>query len=266
MKSLPRPSTDSDMWVPDHLTPSWVCLPNDQPVLTIIKPGESVLCVLETICKVARFSCRQLCRSWECLVDCGKIQFVRYFPFDLSNICYRHAGPSAGPHQALPATQVPYWKPSAILHSQTRGGRVRPGTYGENKNKNHLLLLFFSQSERCNVTTLDIPLASFDFAKNSPKLKPDSWKVSWNKSNPSILHHIIRTYQRQLVSQSAENDTRASPLSVTHSSGSKCGEIAHYLYNYLILFSAALQRNWALLQDHKSNPVRQRWVLHDRIR
>lgn len=40
------------MWVPDHLTPSWVCLPNDQPVLTIIKPGESVLCVLETICKV----------------------------------------------------------------------------------------------------------------------------------------------------------------------------------------------------------------------
>ena len=54
MKSLPRPGTDSDMWVPDHLTPSWVCLPNDQPVLTIIKPGESVLCVLETICKVCR--------------------------------------------------------------------------------------------------------------------------------------------------------------------------------------------------------------------
>lgn len=52
VKSLPRPSTESDIWVPDHLTPSWVCLPNDQPVLTIIQPGESVLCVLETICKV----------------------------------------------------------------------------------------------------------------------------------------------------------------------------------------------------------------------
>lgn len=52
VKSLPRPSTESDIWVPDHLTPSWVCLPNDQPVLTIIQPGESALCVLETICKV----------------------------------------------------------------------------------------------------------------------------------------------------------------------------------------------------------------------
>ncbi|XP_039634000.1 T-lymphoma invasion and metastasis-inducing protein 1 isoform X1 [Perca fluviatilis] len=51
VKSLPRPSTESDIWVPDHLTPSWVCLPNDQPVLTIIQPGESALCVLETICK-----------------------------------------------------------------------------------------------------------------------------------------------------------------------------------------------------------------------
>uniref|UniRef100_A0A3Q3LRB6 TIAM Rac1 associated GEF 1b n=1 Tax=Mastacembelus armatus TaxID=205130 RepID=A0A3Q3LRB6_9TELE len=51
MKNLPRPSTDSDIWVPDHLTPSWVCLPNDQPVLAIIQPGESALCVLETICK-----------------------------------------------------------------------------------------------------------------------------------------------------------------------------------------------------------------------
>lgn len=52
MRGLTRPSTDSDMWVPDQLTPSWVCLPNDQPVLTIIKPGESALCVLESICKV----------------------------------------------------------------------------------------------------------------------------------------------------------------------------------------------------------------------
>ncbi|XP_034721494.1 T-lymphoma invasion and metastasis-inducing protein 1 isoform X2 [Etheostoma cragini] len=51
VKSLPQPSTESDIWVPDHLTPSWVCLPNDQPVLTIIQPGESALCVLETICK-----------------------------------------------------------------------------------------------------------------------------------------------------------------------------------------------------------------------
>uniref|UniRef100_A0A8C5BHA0 TIAM Rac1 associated GEF 1 n=1 Tax=Gadus morhua TaxID=8049 RepID=A0A8C5BHA0_GADMO len=51
LRSLPRPSTDGEIWVPDHLTPSWVCLPNDQPVLTTIQPGESALCALEAICK-----------------------------------------------------------------------------------------------------------------------------------------------------------------------------------------------------------------------
>ncbi|XP_005796873.1 T-lymphoma invasion and metastasis-inducing protein 1-like isoform X1 [Xiphophorus maculatus] len=51
VKNLVRPNTDSDMWVPENLTPSWVCLPNDQPVLTTIQPGESALCVLESICK-----------------------------------------------------------------------------------------------------------------------------------------------------------------------------------------------------------------------
>ncbi|XP_068601223.1 rho guanine nucleotide exchange factor TIAM1-like [Brachionichthys hirsutus] len=50
-EDLPPPSTESDLWMPDHITPSWVCLPNDQPVLTIIQPGESALFVLETICK-----------------------------------------------------------------------------------------------------------------------------------------------------------------------------------------------------------------------
>uniref|UniRef100_H3DNW0 TIAM Rac1 associated GEF 1 n=1 Tax=Tetraodon nigroviridis TaxID=99883 RepID=H3DNW0_TETNG len=51
VRGLARASADSDMWVPAQLTPSWVCLPNDQPVLTIIKPGESALCILESICK-----------------------------------------------------------------------------------------------------------------------------------------------------------------------------------------------------------------------
>lgn len=52
VKGLPRPSTDHDIWSRDHLTPSWVLLPNDQPVLAIIQPGESALDMLETICKV----------------------------------------------------------------------------------------------------------------------------------------------------------------------------------------------------------------------
>ncbi|XP_030633072.1 T-lymphoma invasion and metastasis-inducing protein 1-like [Chanos chanos] len=51
VKSLSRHSGDHDIWTSDHLTPSWVCLPNDQPVLAIIQPGESALDALETICK-----------------------------------------------------------------------------------------------------------------------------------------------------------------------------------------------------------------------
>uniref|UniRef100_A0A8B9GRV3 TIAM Rac1 associated GEF 1b n=1 Tax=Astyanax mexicanus TaxID=7994 RepID=A0A8B9GRV3_ASTMX len=46
-----RPGTEQDTWTKDHLTPSWVCLPNGRPVLAIIRPGESALDTLETICK-----------------------------------------------------------------------------------------------------------------------------------------------------------------------------------------------------------------------
>uniref|UniRef100_A0A3B4CGV5 TIAM Rac1 associated GEF 1b n=1 Tax=Pygocentrus nattereri TaxID=42514 RepID=A0A3B4CGV5_PYGNA len=46
-----RPSAEQDAWAKDHLTPSWVCLPNGRPVLAIVRPGESALDTLETICK-----------------------------------------------------------------------------------------------------------------------------------------------------------------------------------------------------------------------
>lgn len=52
MKSLPQQNVDSDIWVPDYLAPSWVCLPNNQPVLAVIQPGETALEVLSTTCKV----------------------------------------------------------------------------------------------------------------------------------------------------------------------------------------------------------------------
>ena len=52
VKSIPHHNADSDIWVPDHLTPSWVCLPNDKPVLSIIQTGETALDALEGICKV----------------------------------------------------------------------------------------------------------------------------------------------------------------------------------------------------------------------
>ncbi|XP_034538996.1 T-lymphoma invasion and metastasis-inducing protein 1 isoform X1 [Notolabrus celidotus] len=51
VKSLSQQNVESDIWVPDYLTPSWVCLPNNQPVLAIVQPGETTLEVLCAVCK-----------------------------------------------------------------------------------------------------------------------------------------------------------------------------------------------------------------------
>ncbi|XP_033969033.1 T-lymphoma invasion and metastasis-inducing protein 1-like isoform X2 [Trematomus bernacchii] len=81
---LPRPSTESDIWVPDHLTPSWVCLPNDQPVLTIIQPGESALCVLETICKAHNLDPTKHYLRLKFLIE-NQVQF--YIPKPEEDVC-----------------------------------------------------------------------------------------------------------------------------------------------------------------------------------
>ncbi|KAK1899536.1 T-lymphoma invasion and metastasis-inducing protein 1 [Dissostichus eleginoides] len=81
---LPRPSTESDIWVPDHLTPSWVCLPNDQPVLTIIQPGESALCVLETICKAHHLDPTKHYLRLKFLIE-NQVQF--YIPKPEEDVC-----------------------------------------------------------------------------------------------------------------------------------------------------------------------------------
>uniref|UniRef100_A0A3B5AXP0 T-lymphoma invasion and metastasis-inducing protein 1-like n=1 Tax=Stegastes partitus TaxID=144197 RepID=A0A3B5AXP0_9TELE len=84
VKSLPRPSTENDIWVPDHLTPSWVCLPNDQPVLTIIQPGESALCVLETICKAHQLDPTKHYLRLKFLIE-NQVQF--YIPKPEEDVC-----------------------------------------------------------------------------------------------------------------------------------------------------------------------------------
>ncbi|XP_028275679.1 T-lymphoma invasion and metastasis-inducing protein 1-like isoform X1 [Parambassis ranga] len=84
VKSLPLPSAESDIWVPDHLTPSWVCLPNDQPVLTIIQPGESALCVLETICKAHQLDPTKHYLRLKFLIE-NQVQF--YIPKPEEDVC-----------------------------------------------------------------------------------------------------------------------------------------------------------------------------------
>lgn len=112
-RGLSRAGADSDLWVPDQLTPSWVCLPNDQPVLTIIKPGESALCVLETICKVtvpagSRPPSVSSSSDFSGMKN-GSLQRRRRYLF---------AGSLSGSHQALPAAQIPHGKPSENVHPQ----------------------------------------------------------------------------------------------------------------------------------------------------
>uniref|UniRef100_A0AAZ3NXJ6 T-lymphoma invasion and metastasis-inducing protein 1-like n=1 Tax=Oncorhynchus tshawytscha TaxID=74940 RepID=A0AAZ3NXJ6_ONCTS len=89
VKSLPQVNsdshmTDSDIWVPDHLTPSWVCLPNDQPVLAIIQPGESALDVLETICKAHRLDPAKHYLRLKFLIE-NQVQF--YIPKPEEDVC-----------------------------------------------------------------------------------------------------------------------------------------------------------------------------------
>ncbi|XP_031427573.1 rho guanine nucleotide exchange factor TIAM1 isoform X1 [Clupea harengus] len=50
VEKSPHP-TDSEVWVPGYLTPSWVSLPNEKPVLAIIEPGHTALYTLESVCK-----------------------------------------------------------------------------------------------------------------------------------------------------------------------------------------------------------------------
>ncbi|XP_038829658.1 T-lymphoma invasion and metastasis-inducing protein 1 [Salvelinus namaycush] len=88
-KSLPQVNsdshmTDSDIWVPDHLTPSWVCLPNDQPVLAIIQPGESALYVLETVCKAHQLDPTKHYLRLKFLMD-NQVQF--YIPKPDEQLC-----------------------------------------------------------------------------------------------------------------------------------------------------------------------------------
>ncbi|NWS96433.1 TIAM1 protein, partial [Mionectes macconnelli] len=51
LSSVHQHSPDCDIWVHEYFTPSWFCLPNNQPALTVIRPGDTTRDVLEMICK-----------------------------------------------------------------------------------------------------------------------------------------------------------------------------------------------------------------------
>ncbi|KAJ8280115.1 hypothetical protein GJAV_G00050710 [Gymnothorax javanicus] len=84
LKNIPHHNADSDIWAPEHLTPSWVCLPNDQPVLAIIQPGESALDTLETVCKAHNLDLAKHYLRLKFLID-NRVQF--YVPKPEEDLC-----------------------------------------------------------------------------------------------------------------------------------------------------------------------------------
>ncbi|XP_048840513.1 LOW QUALITY PROTEIN: rho guanine nucleotide exchange factor TIAM1 [Brienomyrus brachyistius] len=89
VKNIPQHNADTDIWVPDYLTPSWVCLPTDQPVLAIIQPGETALDALETICKAHQLDPAKHYLRLKFLIE-NQVQF--YIPKpeeDVSDLLYQ---------------------------------------------------------------------------------------------------------------------------------------------------------------------------------
>uniref|UniRef100_A0A674MEN8 TIAM Rac1 associated GEF 1 n=1 Tax=Takifugu rubripes TaxID=31033 RepID=A0A674MEN8_TAKRU len=92
VKSLPQQNQDSDIWVPEYLTPSWVCLPNNQPILVVIQPGETVLEVLSATCKTHKLDPSnhylrvKVCREGQTLVYVPKLEE------DVSDVVRKHTG------------------------------------------------------------------------------------------------------------------------------------------------------------------------------
>ncbi|XP_073685542.1 rho guanine nucleotide exchange factor TIAM1 isoform X1 [Garra rufa] len=84
VKSLTEHKTDTEVWVPDYLTPSWVSLPDDRPVLAVIQPGETTMEALEALCKAHRLELSKHYIRLKFLVD-NQVQL--YIPKPEEDLC-----------------------------------------------------------------------------------------------------------------------------------------------------------------------------------
>uniref|UniRef100_A0A8C1U2Y9 TIAM Rac1 associated GEF 1a n=1 Tax=Cyprinus carpio TaxID=7962 RepID=A0A8C1U2Y9_CYPCA len=84
VKSLTQHKTDSEVWVPDYLTPSWVSLPDDRPVLAIIQPGETTMEALEALCRAHRLELSKHYIRLKFLID-NQVQL--YIPKPEEDLC-----------------------------------------------------------------------------------------------------------------------------------------------------------------------------------
>uniref|UniRef100_A0A8C3R0W2 TIAM Rac1 associated GEF 1 n=1 Tax=Cyanoderma ruficeps TaxID=181631 RepID=A0A8C3R0W2_9PASS len=73
LSSVHQHNPDCDIWVHEYFTPSWFCLPNNQPALTVIRPGDTSRDVLEMICKTHQLDCSAHYLRLKFLID-GQLQ------------------------------------------------------------------------------------------------------------------------------------------------------------------------------------------------
>lgn len=89
---------DCDIWVHEYFTPSWFCLPNNQPALTVVRPGDTARDTLELICKVwscfglflqEQIGCRNLLRhTWKPRVMWERKVLKTHLSFISSSIAF----------------------------------------------------------------------------------------------------------------------------------------------------------------------------------
>lgn len=89
VKSLPQQNKESDIWVPDYLTPSWVCLPDNQPILVIIQPGETALEVLSPVCKTHKLDTSGHYLRLKVWVDNQMLIYVPKLEEEISDLLYK---------------------------------------------------------------------------------------------------------------------------------------------------------------------------------
>ncbi|TRY83145.1 hypothetical protein DNTS_020657 [Danionella cerebrum] len=94
---LPQHKAESEVWIPDYHSPSWVSLPDDRPVLAIIHPGETAMEALEALCKVHRLDHSKHYIRLKFLID-NQIQL--YVPKPEEDLCDLVSLPEMGLSEA----------------------------------------------------------------------------------------------------------------------------------------------------------------------
>ncbi|XP_031664690.1 T-lymphoma invasion and metastasis-inducing protein 1 [Oncorhynchus kisutch] len=89
LKMIPQDNVDSEIWVPDYLAPSWVCLPNDQPVLVVIQPGETAEDTLDAVCKAHKLDPSNFYLRLKVCVEDQLLLYVPKMEEDISDLLHK---------------------------------------------------------------------------------------------------------------------------------------------------------------------------------